>query len=65
MVLGMGRNRGETHSLSGAINWIFNSEFYGQEAEILAWLGTVGGGCDRTIRTKAFPRILCLSRDLW
>jgi hypothetical protein len=57
--------RGETHSLSGAVNWIFNSEFYGQEREILAWLGALGGGCDCTIRTKALPRIIRLSKDLW
>jgi hypothetical protein len=57
--------RGETHSLSGTLNWITNTQFYNRESEILAWLGAIGGGCDCTVRAKAFPRVLRLSEDVW
>jgi hypothetical protein len=56
---------GEAHSLSGARHWIFDSAFDMQESEILAWLGSLGGGCDCKIGSRALPRVLELSKDLW
>jgi hypothetical protein len=62
---GEGRCRGDEHSLAGTVNWIADTEFWAQESEILAWLGALGGVCNCTIRSRAFPRVLQLSRDLW
>jgi hypothetical protein len=57
--------RGGEHSTAAAEEWLFNSELYSVRAEVLAWLESVGGTCDCTIRARALPAVLRLSRELW
>ena len=53
---------GETHSLAATRAFIRDTDFDTREAEVLAWLESIGGCCDCSVQTKAHKRLLRLLR---
>jgi hypothetical protein len=51
------------HAPTAAREWISHTDYADREAETLAWVETLGGVCDCTIRGRAYRRLRRLFRD--
>ncbi len=50
------------HGLTAALEWISQTDYAGREADVLAWIESLGGICDCTIQGRAYRRLLWLFR---
>jgi hypothetical protein len=48
---------GGRHALSAAVEWVRQTDYADREAEVLAWVGSLGGVCDCRIRDVVLRRI--------
>jgi hypothetical protein len=62
VLVGLWGCEGHAHSVAATRSFIRETDFDGREAEVLAWLESIGGRCDCSIQTKAYRRLIRLFR---